>query len=188
MAAGGTPTNVQLGPGRLYVAAIGTTEPASSSAALPSAWRAVGYTEDGNAFSTETTSEPVEVAEELDPVAYANTRRISRVAFTMAETTRRNLALAMNVGANEANDATAFEPPDLGTEVRIMLVWDSDEDPTATPTTNRRWLFRRGYQSGAIEVPHRKAPAKSLIAVTFNLEKPTGAKVFKAFPNAAGLI
>lgn len=186
MAAGGTVTNVQIGPGRLYVAPLGTTEPTSASAALPSAWRAVGYTEEGSAFSTELTNEPVEVAEEVDPILYVLSRRTNTLALAMAETTRRNLALALGGGANAANDASAFEPPDAGDEVAVMLAWDSEDDPTSG--TNTRWLFRQGKPGGTIELPRRKAPAKSMIAVTFNLEKPTGLAPYKVFPDANGLI
>lgn len=185
MAAGGTASNVTLGPGRLYVASIGTSEPTTASAAMPSAWRAIGYTEQGTGFTTETTSEPVEVAEELDPIRYVNTRRLSSIAFEMAETTRRNLALALNAGANEANDGTAFEPVEPDDEVRVMIVWDSDETPGAD---NRRWLFRQAYQSGQIQMGNRKAPQKRLIGVNFRLEKPDGLAPYKIFPNANGLI
>lgn len=186
MAAGGTASNVQLGPGRLYVAPLGTSEPTSASAALPSAWRAVGYTEEGSAFSTSLSNEAVEVAEEVDPIQYVLSRRENTLAVAMAETTRRNLALALGTGANEANDGTTFEPPDPGDEVAVMLVWDSDDDPTAG--TNRRWLFRQAKPGGTIELARRKSPTKSVIATLFNLEKPTGSAPFKVFPNSDGLI
>lgn len=185
MAAGGIASNVTLGPGRLYVAPIGTAEPTDATSPMPSAWRPIGYTEQGTGFTTETTSEPVEVAEELDPIRYVNTRRLSSVAFEMAEATRRNLALALNLGANADNDDTALEPLDPEDEVRIMIVWDSDDTPGAT---NRRWLFRQCYQSGQVELANRKAPQKRLIGVNFRLEKPDGAAAYKIFPNASGLI
>jgi hypothetical protein len=186
MAAGGTSTNVQTGPGRLYMAPIGTTEPVSASAALPSAWIAIGYTEQGHEYVSDITSEPIEVAEELDPIRYENTRRISRVTFSMAEATKRRLALALGSGSAEADDATAYEPPDPGSEVGVMLVWDSDEDPTTN--ANVRWIYRQAKPSGTVTVAHGKAPAKALIPVTFNLEKPTGLKPVKVFPNASGHI
>jgi hypothetical protein len=171
--------NVSLGPGLLYVAPLGTTEPTSASAALPSAFREVGYTEEGNAFTSETTSEPVEVAEELDPIRYVNTRRVSAIAFAMAEVTRQNLALALNLGANEANSGS-FEPPDATDEVRVMIVFDTDD--------GARWVLRQCYQSGTVELASRKAPQKRLIAANFQLEKPTGAASFIVFPNADGLV
>lgn len=186
MAAGGNPNNVQLGPGRLYVAPLGTTEPASASAALPSAWRAVGYTEEGTAFSTTLTNQAVEVAEEVDPILYVLSRRENTLAVSMAETTRRNLSLALGGGAAAANDASSFEPPDPGDEVAVMGVWDSKDDPTETG--NIRWLFRQMKPGGAINLANRKAPSKRLIAVTFSLEKPSGVAPYKVFPNSSGLI
>lgn len=189
MAAGGTPGFVQLGPGRLYVAPLGTAEPSSASAVLPSAWRAIGYTEEGSSFSTELTNEAIEVAEEVDPIRYVLTKRANMLALSMAEVTRQNLGLALGdqTAAQAANGNTAFEPPDPGTEAACMIVWD--RDTSASPsTTNVRWLFRQAKSGGTIEIAARKAPAKSLIAVTFSLEKPSGVAPWKVFPNAAGHI
>lgn len=186
MAAGGTSEDVQVGVGRLYVAPIGTTEPVSASAALPSAWIPVGYTEQGHEFTSDITTEPVEVAEEIDPIRYENTRRISAVNFEMAEATASHLYMVLGGGAARANDATALEPPTAGTEVGVMLVWDSDEDPTTS--ANVRWIYRQAKPSGTLSLAHRKSPQKVLIPVTFNLEKPTGLAPFKVFPNADGHI
>jgi hypothetical protein len=190
MAADGQSGDVKLGPGRLWVAPVGTTEPVSASTAIPSAFRSVGYTEEGNVFATEITTEAVEVAEELDPLRYVNTRRAASVQFSMAEMTRENLALALNAGANAANTAQYFEPPDLGTEVRCMIVWDSNEDATDLVTNggNVRWIYRQCYQVDAIETARTKAPQKSLIPVRFQLEKPTGLAPYKVFPNASGQV
>lgn len=187
MAAGGTTANVQLGPGRLWVAAIGTTEPASASAAMPSAWSPIGYTEDGTTFTCEITSEPIEVAEEIDPIFYVNVRRTNQLAVQMAEATRRNLALALASGV-VVNTAASYEPPDPGTEVKVMLVWDSNEDATAGSPGNRRWIFRQCNPTGTIEMHRQKAPNKALVPVTFNVEKPSGLAPFKVFPNSTGLV
>lgn len=187
MAAGGTPANVQLGPGRLYMAPIGTAEPASASAALPSAWIAIGYTEDGTTFSVEITSEPIEVAEEYDPIFYVTTRRVNSLAVQMAEMTRRRLALSIGSGI-VADDATALEPVNPGAEVKVMFVWDSNEDPTTGSPGNRRWIFRQCSFAGTIEVKRQKAPNKALLPITVNVEKPTGLAPFKVFPNSTGLV
>lgn len=177
----GTSSNVLLGPGLLYVAPIGTAEPASATATRDAAYRAVGYTESGTTVRFEITTEDIPVAEEFDPVAIETTGRATSVAFSMAEATRQNLALALNVGANAANTGT-LEPPDPGTELRIMLMLETDE--------GARWLFRRCLQSGTIEMQRNKAPQKALLPVTFKLEKPTGAKPFIVWPSlaTAGLI
>lgn len=182
----GTPDNVTLGPGWLYGAPLGTAEPtvpADFEASPPSAWRALGYTEEGSAFTYTVNAEGIPVAEELEPIKYATVSRELAVGFQMAEGTRQNFALALNIGANEANDSTALEPPALGEEVSIMLLWlSADEyDP-------RLWLFRKVKQGGAVEVARRKAPQKTTFPVTFNVEKPTGAEPFIILPNSDGLI
>lgn len=184
MAAGGNTANITLGPGRLYTAPVGTSEPASASAALPSAWRAIGYTEDGTTFTMNLTNSPVIVAEEVDPVRYVLSARASSLAVKMAEMTRQNLALAMGSGF-QLNDAEAFEPPDPGSEVAVMLVWDKDETPSAS---NARWLFRQAKVNGSVAVQFAKSPQKALLPVVFDLEKPPSLAPFKVYPSSTGII
>lgn len=188
MAAGGNPLNVDLGPGRLYVAALGVAEPASASAALPSAdWKVIGYTEEGSSVSTELTSEAIEVAEETDPIAYEQTRRVTTVTFSMAEMTKRRLWLTLGGGAAGNDDTIPFEFPDLSEVVAVQILWDSEE--TGLLNTNKRWLFRRCTPSGTVETARRKAPQKSLLPVTFDCAKPsTTTKAVKVYPNASGQI
>jgi len=183
MAAGGSSANIQLGAGRLYVAPVGTTEPTTASAALPSAWRAVGYTEEGTTITVELSNEAIEVAEEVDPVLYVLASRANSLNASLAEVIRKNLALAMGVGAAEVNDGTTFEPPEPGDEVAVMLAWDSEESAGAT---NVRWLFRQCKVNGSIEIQRAKAPNKSMLPVTWNMEKPAGLAPWKVFPNTNG--
>lgn len=140
-----------------------------------------GNTEEGSTFTYELSSEDVFVAEEFDPIRVATTSRTATLAFEMAEVTRRNLALALNVGANEADDGTWFEPPDVGSEVRVMIVHEPEEPAS-------RWIFRQAFQTGSIEIPRRKAPDKALIPVEFKLEKPSASKLFRVYPDADGRI
>lgn len=178
----GTPDNISMGPGTIYVAPIGTTEPTDNSTPLPSAWRAIGYTEEGSVFSFETSVEDIEVAEEFYPVATRVTAISASVSFAMAEPTQVNLALALNTGASGGSGAS-FEPPAPGTEVRVMIVVDKEN--------SARWVFRKAYQAGSIEIANRKAPDKSLLAVEFRLEKPASVqpwKVWKSTTPVAGLV
>jgi hypothetical protein len=163
---------VEIGPGLLYVAPIGTPEPADAEEALDEDFRAVGYTEDGSTFEYEITNEPIDVAEEFDPIKYATTGRRASITFQMAEITRQNLALAMNAGANAAETGD-LEPPEPGEEVRVMIVWDSND--AAEP---ERWVLRKCLQASTISVRRQKSPNKTLIPVTFRLEKPTGEAPF----------
>lgn len=185
MAGAGTSTNVDIGPGWLYAAPIGTSEPTDASTALPSAWRCVGYTETGNAFTSNITSSDIEVAEELEPIDVRETKRLTDVQFEMAEVNRQNLALAFNSGANSANTAASYEPPALGASIYVMLAWDLNATADAT---NVRWVYRKAKQTAAIQIQHRKAPQKALIPVTFRIVKPTGAQPWIVFPSSSGTV
>lgn len=182
--ANGTSSNVEAGtPGVIYAAAIGTTEPTDSTTALPSAWYQIGYTDNGSDFNYKLDTAKVEVEEELDPIAYKTTGREGSIKFAMAEATRRNLALAMNTGAGQANGATTYSPPDPGAEVRIMLVW---QDSATTPT--QRIVMRQCLQTGQISVARRKGNTKATIPVEFVFEKPSGLSPVAILPTTAGLI
>lgn len=183
MAAGGTPNNVDLGPGRLYAAEIGTQEPTSVSAAVPSAWRVIGYTLEGSVFSFETTTEGVMVAEEIDPIRFVATARTSTVEFVMAETTVSRLALALGAGASIVDSAASFEFPDPDQQKDVMLLWDKMDVPDAN---NRRYLFRQCRPSGTISIENRKAPTVRGISVTFNCSKPSAASPVRIYPSASG--
>lgn len=186
MAAGGTPGNVALGPGRLYMAPLGTTEPVNCSTALPSAWIAIGYTEDGTEVGVDITSEGIEVAEELEPILFMQTKRSTKLTLSMAESTKKRLALSMGAGSQYTDDANSFQFPDASEVVAVMLIWDSLDTPTAL---NKRWVFRQCTPSGSVNISRKKAPSKSLIPVTFDCAKPsTSVKSVIVFPNSAGAI
>ncbi len=173
----GNPNAVEVGPGLLYVAPIGTAEPASPTAVLPSAWFPIGYTDTGHTFTSSTTVEPIEVAEELDPIRNVATRRDVMVEFSMAEIDTSHLSIAFNGGtiSSPSGGFVSFEPPDLGDEERLMMFWRNDDQ-------SRGVLWRRVLQSGSIAIPQQKAPAKAVIPVQFKLEKPLdGSKLFKAW-------
>lgn len=177
----GDSANVTMGPGTIYVAPLATAEPASATAVLDAAWREVGYTEEGSTFTFETTAEDVFVAEEFYPVAVKTTKVAAGVKFQMAEATRENLALAVNAGADAAATG-ALEPPTPGNETRIMILVEKEN--------GARWLFRRAFQAGNIDLRNAKAPDKTLIPVEFRLEKPSGAEPWKVYPSlvTAGLV
>ena len=174
----GTPSNISLGPGRLYTAPLGTPLPTAlvpPTAEPPGPWSTIGYTQEGSSFSYEFSSEDVEVAESLDPLASRTTSRTGSVTFSMAENTVRNLALAFNGGTvSTAAGVIAYEPPEPGTERRQMLVFISEDGLEL-------WIFRQVFQSGSVSMDRRKGADKTLIPVEFALEKPSsGGSPFKA--------
>ncbi len=97
--------NVTTGPGTLYYAPLGTTEPATRVADWPAGWVPIGYTAEGHTFNTSLNVDNIEVAELLDPVRRVTTSRDSRVAFAMAEMTLAHLKLALNGGTVTPDDA-----------------------------------------------------------------------------------
>lgn len=172
----GNAGNLSLGPGTLYYAPLGTVLPADLATPLDAAFQPIGYTEEGSEFSYELSSDPVEVAESLDPVFYRTTGRNGTVTFAMAENTVRNLTLAFNGGAviKTTSGATAYEPPEPGTEVRRSLVFTAEDG-------EERWIFPQVFQGGSVTMSRRKGADKVTIPAEFRLEKPAlGGAPFKA--------
>jgi len=174
----GTPANLALGPGYLYLAPLGTTEPTDLVTAwltVSANWVGLGYTDQGSEFDYQLNTSPVQVAEELDPISNAADGRAASVKFALAELTATNLKRASNGGViTTGAGQVTFEPPDLGTEVRVMLGFES-EDHT------ERWVFRQCLMSGQLQIQRQKGANNATMACEFMLEKPAyGARLYKA--------
>lgn len=178
----GTPGNVTLGPGWLYMAPLGTTEPTSATAALPSAWLDLGYTEDGHDITVGRTNDKILVAETTWPVRVLNTELDFRIKSRLAEPTARNLVAALGNGAAGSNTATSVEPST--TLTGIMLVHDSNA--SGDLATNRRIVMREVYPVGDLTIPLKKAPNKTTLDVEFQAVLPSGQTSPVAFLKPAG--
>ena len=191
--------NVKIGPGTLYAAPLGTTEPTAVTGAWPATWYALGFTDQGSTFSFGPAVSPVEVEELFWPVEQAITGYSGKLSFVLAETTRQNLAFALNAGIGSAIDATSQgtnvdgslwqEPPAPGAEVRLMLGWDSIPEAGTTSTDPfARFILRQTIQTGMVTRLARKGNNKSMYACEFALEFPkTGLQPFRFIeePNMA---
>lgn len=167
-------------PGLLMIAPLDdgtgtpTPEPTDVNSPWPAGWVPLGYTDEGSVFNYEISTDNVEVAEELDPIARVTTGRDASIEFALAEITYRNLTIAFNGGIITAGGVTwEFEPPDLGDEQRVMVGWDAFVDPA---DNDLRMLFRRCLNGGSIGLENRKGTTKSVIAASFQLEKPLDGK------------
>lgn len=175
-----------IGPGYLYYAAIGTTEPAStvvgsvftdtitSGSIFP-----LGYTDDGHVFEFGTTTSVAEAAESPDPLAYSTDARSGVVSFGLIGNTATNFKRVFNGGTITVTGATTttksvYTPPDLGAEIRCMLFWESTD-------FTQRYVWRQCFAGGTSSaIARRKGAAnRTVIPATFNLELPaTGSKLF----------
>lgn len=165
-------------PGILRIAPLGTTEPSASTDAWPAGWVSLGYTDDGSNFTYDISTDNVEVAEELDILARVTTGRDASVEVALAEITKKNLTIAFNGGIIAGDGLLwTFEPPDLGSETRIMLGWDANP---VVASNDLRIIFRQCFQGGSVGLENKKGAAKQTITSKFQLEKPvSGAKLLK---------
>lgn len=172
MATGRDAEAIQVGPGRLYIAPIGTTEPTTLTGALDSAWIDLGYTDEGSEFTLGIETENVEVAEELEPIRQETTARTIELTFALAQMTAANLQYVFNGGTIASDGAGHYEFtfPELGSEDYQMLLW---QDNTA-PSNKQRWLFRKVRNGGDVAIAHRRGAEKQTLPVTFSGFKPTG--------------
>ena len=174
------PHFVYYGPGKLYVAPEGSTEPTDLTTALNAAWVRAGYTDNGHTFTRTPTYENIEVAESYLPIAKVQTGVEETVEFAYAEILASNLQAVLN-GATIAASGTgataidSLEPLAFGaTETRVALLWEADN-------ASERWIWRRCLQTGAMAISRQKGAAKATIPATFSLEPPAnGAKPWKA--------
>ena len=173
----GTATNVRVGPGILYLAPLGTTEPTDLGTAWDAAWVPLGYTDEGSTVGFNQTFEDITVAEEYDPVDTLQTERSITVSMAAAELTATNLQKAFNGGEITTvagpPELVTFEPPPAGQVTRVMLGWEADDG-------KERWIFRRCVQTGSVEMARRKAPDKATIPLEFRATVPDEGTPFKA--------
>jgi hypothetical protein len=175
------PLNIAIGPGILKLnPTLGSSEPLDLTSPWPAGWIEPGYTAEGSTFTNETTYEDVEVAEELDPVSKAATKRGLTVAFALAEITASNLKRIFNGGTITAGPGGCwyYDPPALGTEVYVMLGWEAND-------ASERWIWRKCIQTGSVEVTRGKAPAKATLPGSFMLVKPPSVQPFRTILSAA---
>jgi hypothetical protein len=170
----GNPVNVRVGPGRLYIAPLGTDEPTDLTADWHASWVAIGYTEEGSNFVFDNTFEDVVVAEELEPVRILQTARNININFQVAELTAANMQHAFNGGdVSTAGGVVTFTPPPAGEFTEAMIGWEADDGL-------ERWVFRQVIQVGSVDIPRRRAPDKSHIPMSFRAMKPPEVESFVA--------
>ncbi len=171
-------------PGFLLWAPLGTAEPTHAvtnsqfSDAWAAAWIRLGATEEGHAFNWQTSFEPVEVAELLDPIKYITTGRTGSIAFALADNTMNNLKRVLNGGTltttgTTATTMTTYVPPAQGAEVRCMIGWESTD-------ATERLICYQAINTAQVAINRRKGADNVALNSEFQLEAPASGNPFKA--------
>lgn len=171
------PAAIQVGPGLLYIADLGSTEPSDLVTAWPGAWTALGYTFEGSTFSYQLETEDVEVAEELDAVRVVPTGRQINFRFKLAEVTATNMKRALNGGVITAPGGAFvyFEPPTYAEITRKMFGWQSDD-------AQERLILRQCINVGNIEMERHKGADKAGYDFDLRVEVPSsGSRPFRQY-------
>ena len=171
--------NLLMDPGFVLVAPPGSTLPTNTvlgsvfTDSWDAAWLPLGATEDGSEFTDAETVSPVYSAEFIAPIQYRVTEQRTDFALAMQNFTLNNYRRARNGGAaalatTSGSGTTAlydFTPPPPGTEVRVMVGWESLDH-------TMRLVIPQAICGGEVKVAFKKAPANATIPVTFSAELP----------------
>ena len=178
MTVGRDPLTVSVGAGSLFVAPLGTAEPVSLSISFPSTWVNMGYTEKGTTFTRGVTAADVDIAEEYYSPAVVITAYKTTVDFALSQLTAAALTICFNGGTTTVNTGdVTFDPPAAGTEVYIMIGWDSN-------LRDERYIWRKCIQVGATATSRQKILPQALLPVSFECVKPAGLQPFRWWGNA----
>jgi hypothetical protein len=168
--------NVIAVPGTLYAAPLNTTEPTSVTGAWPSGWIALGYTMQGSQMNIKPTTAAITPEEQYTPLRNVVTQMEYSITFDLWELTAQNWQLALNNGFTSAaalSDGTfKLAPAVIGTEIRVMLGWDSLTDGTTAGTVGGRLIIRQAFQTGSISISRRKGTNVAALSLTFSAEQP----------------
>ena len=186
-------------PGSIYSAPGGTALPVpavgTAAGIITSAWLAPwipeGYTDDGFEFHPgQIQTDNVEVEELLDPASVEPTGRVIKCSYNLVQITPDTFARALNgakITRTGAVDATTgvdsrladLEPLPLGSEVRRMIGWQSNDD-------TMRVVLKQCFQTGDPTFHPRKGANKATLGFDWTIEAPAdGTQPWKVWMTGA---
>lgn len=170
-----TPGLIKTGPGLLRYAPLGTTIPVITAAsskivATWTNWVDVGATEAGTTYAESVDTEDIKVAESLYPVRTVTTGKTGTVSVALAHISDINWKLATNGGTIVSTGTTGtklntFIPPLIGSEVRVMLAWQSTEDDEVI-------VWPQVFNTGSMEINRGDVATMATIPLEFSVELP----------------
>lgn len=183
-----TPARLLSGPGFLwYNPTLGAAEPTATVTAgkFPTAvwggtWVPLGSTDAGSEFSDSPSFDDVRVAESAYAVRVVTTGRSASWATALSEVNKTNLQAALNggtttvVSAVSGTEMTTLAPPNIGSETRAMLGWQSEDDTV-------RLIGYQVVQTGSLSVGFKPGADKATLSMEWRFEKPTTGDPYKIF-------
>ena len=171
------------GPGILYAAPLATAEATSTVTASAFAttawasWVALGSTADGWSFKDQIKTDDVQAAESYYPVKTITTGRNATADFTLQEISASNVKKALNTTTatttgTGATMLTEISPPSVGSEVRTMLGWQSEDNTV-------RWIIYQALQVGSMDIKFTKGATPAQLSLSFKLELPASGIPYK---------
>lgn len=169
------PLAIKAGPGRIYYAPLGTAIPTFTAAASKivgawTSWVQVGSTDAGLTYSENTDTDDIRVAESLYPVRTVTTSKKATVAFSLSEIHDLNWKLVSNGGTivvtgSGVTKIDTFIPPLAGSEVRVMLGFQSADDDEVL-------IWPQCFNTGGFETQRANFSDKQSLPGEFSVELP----------------
>ena len=152
-------SNLIMGPGDLYIATFGATEPADTAINVTppaSSWTDLGGTQDGAKLSIDQTYTPLEVDQIVDEPGARLTKRMFTIETNLAEPTLENLKYLLNDGtAASGAGFKSFEPIYASSATqptyRAIIL-----DGYAPQQFRRRFVIRKCLSNDKVESTYKK--------------------------------
>src|SRR3990172_2569648 len=152
-------SNLIAGPGTLWIAAFGATEPADSNVSSTfsaSGWTDIGATTDGVTLTWEREFFEYEMDQIIDVPARKEIKRNMQVKTNMAEPTLANLKYALNGGTVTASASYSTYDPDTSAVNSSTTYWALVFVGAAPGGFNRRAFVRKALSIESVEAPYQK--------------------------------
>lgn len=189
-----TPGQIKTGPGIFRYAPLGTAIPTITAAASKivatwTNWVDPGSTDAGITYTEASETADIRVAESLYPVRTVTTSKTGRIALTLSQVSDVNWKLAMNGGTitvtgTGATKLSAYVPPLMGAEVRVMASFVSYDDEECI-------IWPQVFNVGSVETARGTLETKGQLPLEFNVELPDPAVMTTPYKryvaNATGL-
>ena len=148
-----------MGPGTLYIADFGATEPLDTtvnSTPAASTWTDVGGTQDGAKLTVDQTYTPLEVDQIVDKPGARLTSRVFTIETNLAEPTLENLKYILNDGTAASGSGYKSFEPIYASSATQPTYRAAILDGYAPNQLRRRFIIRKVLSTDKVESTYKK--------------------------------